>query len=196
MSDDAPGYRAPLWAGWIATGFGSGLLRPAPGTWGSLAAWAAWVALVVLIFVLPPILPLPGAAFDCLLGSLTILAVPVSVAASGLLLRETGEKDPGYIVSDEWVGMWLALWPARKHLVDALAGGGWQKATVWMFASFLLFRLFDIWKPWPLRRLEHIPGGWGVTLDDVAAGLYAGLLVHCLDTLTGVLIGLPICPPT
>jgi phosphatidylglycerophosphatase A len=104
---------------------------------------------------------------------------------AGLVVRQIGERDPSFVVFDEWVGMWLALWPAREHVVDAFVSGGssWKYALVEMFAAFLLFRLFDIWKPWPIRRAESLPGGWGVTLDDVVAGVIAGLMVTLWLTL-------------
>jgi phosphatidylglycerophosphatase A len=102
-----------------------------------------------------------------------------SIIASGLVARQTGEGDPRYIVSDEWAGMWLALWPARGYVADALGSGGWTASFASVLAAFLLFRLFDIWKPWPIRKLEALPGGWGITMDDVAAGILAGLLLYC-----------------
>jgi phosphatidylglycerophosphatase A len=171
---------APKWAWWIATGFGSGRLRPAPGTWGSLAALAAWFTLAYFIQ------PLPGLASDCVLGFLALLMIFASIFASGLVVRQVGIKDPSYIVSDEWAGMWLALWPARQGVYEAINGGDWKLAIVSMFAAFLFFRMFDIWKPWPIRKLESLPGGWGVTLDDVLAGVYAGLAVYCAMLLYGI----------
>jgi phosphatidylglycerophosphatase A len=164
----------PKWAWWVATGFGSGLLRPAPGTQGSLAALVAWVGLVVLLR------PLPHVVFDCLLGLSALLMAFASVAASGVVVRQSESKDPGYVVSDEWTGMWLALWPTRRLISNAVGGGGWELAAAALFAAFLLFRLFDIWKPPPIRRFERLPGGWGVTMDDVVAGVLAGLIVYGL----------------
>ncbi|MDR0499379.1 MAG: phosphatidylglycerophosphatase A [Holophagales bacterium] len=170
---ELPEYTAPKWAWWIATGFGSGRLNPAPGTWGSLAAWIAWFGLVCLIHTAP------RTAFECILGLLTLLMVFVSVTLTGLIVRQVNVQDPSYIVFDEWVGMWLALWPTGRHVVSALNGGGWKYALVDMFAAFLLFRLFDIWKPWPIRKLESLPGGWGITLDDALSGILAGLIIFC-----------------
>jgi phosphatidylglycerophosphatase A len=121
--------------------------------------------------------------FDCLLGLSALLMVLASVAASGIVVRRSGLRDPGHIVSDEWAGMWLALWPARRLVSDAIGGGGWALAAAAALAAFLLFRLLDIWKPLPIRSLERLPGGWGVTMDDVAAGIFAGLAVHALRAL-------------
>ena len=172
MSDPVA-YRAHRWAWWIATGLGSGRLRPAPGTWGSLAACIAWLALVYLIH------PLPHAAFECVLGIVSLLMVFFSVVSAGLVISEAGSPDPSYIVCDEWAGMWLALWPARQLVVLSIGGGSQTNALMAVSAAFLLFRIFDIWKPWPVRKLESLPGGWGVTMDDAMAGIYAGLLLYC-----------------
>jgi len=161
------------WAWWVATGFGSGLLRPAPGTWGSLAALSVWVGLVALLHSLH----LRPALFECLLALSALLMVFASVIASGIVVRRTGSKDPSYVVSDEWAGMWLALWPARRIVSYAIESGEWARAAAAVFAAFILFRMFDIWKPWPIGSLEKLPGGWGVTMDDVAAGVFAGLFV-------------------
>jgi phosphatidylglycerophosphatase A len=103
----------------------------------------------------------------------------VSIFASGLVVRQVGVDDPRYIVSDEWAGMWLALWPTRHYVIEALNGGSWLIGFASMLSAFLLFRLFDIWKPWPVRKLESLPGGWGITMDDVAAGILAGLVLYC-----------------
>jgi len=175
-NSEPPKCITPRWAWWVATGFGSGLLRPAPGTWGSLAALPVWAGLVVLLHSLAISLAL----FECLLGLSVLLMVFVSVVASGIVVRQTASKDPSYVVSDEWAGMWLALWPARWIVSNAIDSDVWALAVAAVFAAFILFRLFDIWKPWPIRSLEKLPGGWGVTLDDVAAGMFAGLFVYGL----------------
>jgi phosphatidylglycerophosphatase A len=118
--------------------------------------------------------------FGRLLGLSALLMALASIAASGAVVRRSESKDPGHVVSDEWAGMWLALWPARRLVSDALGGGGWAPAAAAMLAAFLLFRLLDIWKPPPVGSLERLPGGWGVTMDDVAAGILAGLAVQCM----------------
>jgi len=171
---------APAWAWWAATGLWSGRLRPAPGTWGSLAGWAAWFAVIYIIRLLPDL------AFECVLIAATLLLIAVSVIASGLVARQVGDDDPSYVVCDEWAGMWIALWPSRSEAAMAMDGDGWRMAFAGMLAAFLLFRLFDIWKPWPICKLEALPGGWGITLDDVAAGLFAALVL----TLANMMIGL------
>jgi phosphatidylglycerophosphatase A len=135
-------------AGWIATGFGSGLSPLAPGTVGSLLAllpWWLWLrglSPVVYFAVL-------AAAFA------------VGVWASRWTIARTGIADPGFVVWDEFVGLWLAL---------AWLPSGWP----WVVAGFGLFRLFDIWKPWPVRWADRrVHGGVGVMLDDLLAGALA-----------------------
>lgn len=176
---------APRWAWWVATGFGSGRLRPAPGTWGSLAATAAW--LLVLAGVAAPLRTWAirhggEALFQAVQAGLEglFLALPVAmtwlaVRASDRVVAETGDKDPGWIVADEWAGMFIALWPVRLLLAGNLhrfhLPGGWRFAAL-VAVPFLLFRLLDILKPWPCDRLQDLPGGQGIVADDVVAGLY------------------------
>lgn len=140
----------------LATWGGSGLLRPASGTWGSLAAlpfaWGlAWLG---------------GAG---LLAAATLLVALVGIAVADRLERLSGEKDASAIVIDEVAGQWLTLLP--------LAALG--RFDLWLYAAgFALFRLFDIAKPWPVSWADRrLPGGLGVMLDDILAGLYAGLLL-------------------
>ena len=182
MSDKT---KAPRWAWWIATGFGSGWLRPAPGTWGSLAALLAWCLFTLLVPLRfanwaanHPWHPharlyqnLMEVLFLAIIGGMTWIAVK----ASDRVVRETGQKDPGFIVADEWAGMWIALWPVRWEIAQNLqrlgAPGGWRWLPA-LLVPFLVFRLLDIWKPWPVRQVQALPGGHGVVADDVVAGLY------------------------
>jgi len=159
--------KAPRWAWLIATGLGSGRMKPASGTWGSLAALVVWVALAEAIRRLPGRWPAEG-----LFLVLTILLTWLSVKASDLVVRETGLKDPGYIVADEWAGMWIALWSLRWEVMAGLAHPGWRLVAV-LAVPFFLFRLFDVWKPWPAYQVQVLPEGQGVVADDVVAGLYA-----------------------
>lgn len=167
--------RAPRWAWWIATGLGSGRLRPAPGTWGSLAGLGAWV----LFTTGAAALPLPPAVAEGLFLLALGLLTWVSVRASDLVVRETGTEDPGYIVADEWVGMWITLWPLRWELTRLCAAGHWHR--VWILGvPFLVFRVLDIWKPWPVHQIQDLPGGQGIVADDLVAGLYGLPLVALL----------------
>ncbi len=137
--------------GWLATGFGSGLAPKAPGTFGSLAAILPWL----LLRELPLVLILAVIAATFVLGLL----------ASEWAMRKLGSDDPGCVVIDEWVGLWIAL---------LVAPPGWP----WLLAGFALFRLFDILKPWPVGWLERrLDGGLGVMVDDVAAGLMAAAVL-------------------
>ena len=135
-------------AGWIAIGFGAGLSPRAPGTVGSLAALLPWWFL------------LQQASAPLYLSVLAI-AFAVGVWAGDWVIAKTRIEDPGVIVWDEFVGLWIALF---------LAPPGWP----WVLVGFALFRLFDIWKPWPVRWADRrLHGGFGTMLDDVLAGIYA-----------------------
>jgi len=97
---------------------------------------------------------------------LAAIATPVGIWASGRTAQIVGKKDPGLVVVDEVLGQWIAL--------AALPAWTWQGAL----AAFLLFRFFDITKPWPVRNLESLPGGTGIVADDLGAGIYAGIVLR------------------
>ena len=146
---------------YIATFFCIGLLRPAPGTWGSVAAvlLAVWAYQAGLALLLPL-----GVVLATLLG---FWAVPRAIA-------QGDDPDPGEIVIDEVAGQWLALCftfiPLWQHGVDLF------RAWPGVVAPFLLFRLFDIWKPWLVGRADRRGDATGVMLDDLWAGLFAGIV--------------------
>ncbi len=132
----------------LATWFGSGNLPKAPGTWGALAALPfAWVIVT-------------------LAGSTGLLLAAILLFAAGCWAADgeaamAGTRDPSWVVVDEVVGQWLTLVLVPLHLLDYLFG-------------FLLFRLFDIWKPWPVNWSERrFGGGFGIMIDDVVAAAYA-----------------------
>jgi phosphatidylglycerophosphatase A len=140
----------------IATFFGVGHLRPGPGTYAAaitvLLLWAAahlvapnWLLTVEIIASL----------------AITLLGIPPSTTVA----RESGNKDPGFVVIDEVAGQMISLIAVPLN---------WK----YLLASFILFRGFDIVKPFPLRRLERLPGGTGIMMDDVGAGLYVLLLLQ------------------
>ena len=135
-------------AHFLALGFGSGLAPRAPGTFGTLAGWALYL---LLALVLPPV-------------AIAFLAIPlffVGVWACGVTGRDLGVQDHGAMVWDEVV----AFLP-----LAAIASAAWWLQAV----AFVLFRLFDIWKPYPIPMIErHVQGGWGVMLDDIVAAAYA-----------------------
>lgn len=140
---------------WFATFFGVGRLPLAPGTWASA------VALVLFWLLLPAPLIYGG-----ILLALTLLGVPACTEAE----RVAGEQDPGSVVLDEVAGMGVAmLW---------LPGDPVEHRPYLALMAFILFRLFDIWKPWPVHRFQNLRGGWGIMADDLAAGVYANALVQ------------------
>jgi phosphatidylglycerophosphatase A len=153
MPDAAPRIRKTPWAWTLATFFGAGFLKPGPGTYGSVAALLLWYAAAHLFS--PSRLTL---AVATTLAALLITAI--GIPASTLTAREASRKDPGFVVIDEVAGQLFAL---------ILTPPSWQFAAL----ALLLFRLFDIFKPWPIRKLEALPTGTGIMLDDVAAGLLA-----------------------
>jgi phosphatidylglycerophosphatase A len=140
--------------GWIACGFGSGLSPWAPGTAGSAAALLPWLALREL-----------DAPYYVLVVA---IAFAIGAWASNVAIDRLRIADPGAVVCDEFVGQWIALLPL------VLAPRGWP----WVVVAFGLFRLFDVWKPWPVSWADRrIHGGVGVMLDDVIAGAYAALIL-------------------
>jgi phosphatidylglycerophosphatase A len=146
--------RSTQWWAWtIATFFGAGFGKPGPGTWGSIAAFLLWAAYAFLARP-SPLLLLYGLAIG-IAGALAL-----GVPAATVVARESGRKDPQFVVIDEVAGIWIAL---------LFCPPGWLHGLV----CLILFRLFDITKPFPVRQLEQLPEGWGIVFDDVAAGLYA-----------------------
>ena len=150
--------RAPPWAAVVATFFGIGRLRPGPGTWGSAVTVLLWAALA---HSLAPGLRTPVAI------TLVVVVTLIGIPAATLVARGSGTKDPQFVVIDEVAGQLVAL------IAVPLA---WKS----FLAGFILFRVFDIVKPLPVRQLEALPEGAGIVLDDVAAGLYALGIVHLL----------------
>jgi len=173
----SPTAPAPRPAWWLATGFGSGYLKPAPGTWGTLVGLLAWLGLVQAM-------GRSGWAFaPWLLLAAPLALTLAAVWASDRVLKETGQKDPSFIVVDEWAGVWFALTPLLFTITLQP-----QPASLWiarLVAPFMLFRLFDIWKPGVVDRAQSLPGGWGVVMDDVLAGVLAALIVWPLDRWLG-----------
>jgi len=141
-------------ARWLAVWFGCGYAPKGPGTAGSAAA-------LVIAVLLHLAWPLPPFSF----GILAALLLIPGIWAAGVVARDTGGKDPQVVVVDEVIGQWTAL-----------AGAATLNWKSWL-AAFLLFRLFDIWKPFPIRKLESLPGGTGIVMDDVMAGIYAALVL-------------------
>lgn len=179
----APAKRPPRLALLIATGFGLGYLPKAPGTWGSLGGVALIWCLWLLANQPPPagawIFPPPWVAFTALLLWVNPFVLLLGAWAAGRSCRFLGEKDPQIIVVDEISGQMLAF------VGLAMAMSGYELAFDWQYllAGFILFRVFDIWKPWPVRAAEKLPGGWGIMADDWVAGIYAALCLWALRAL-------------
>ena len=150
--------QAGAWAWTIATFFGVGRLRPGPGTWASVATLLIWRALAPLA---GPTWLVPATA------AAAVLTTAIGIPAATRVARQLGQKDPSCAVIDEVAGQLIAL------IAVPLA---WKT----LLASLILFRVFDIVKPPPLRQLERLPEGTGIMLDDVGAGLYALLVLQVL----------------
>jgi len=139
-------------AGWIASGFGSGLSPIAPGTVGSAVALIPWFALRELDWLW--------------YVGVVLVAFAIGVWASQIVIQRLGVEDPSVVVWDEFVGQWIALFPL------VMQPRGWM----WIAAGFVLFRLFDVVKPWPASWADRaVKGGFGAMLDDVFAGAFAAL---------------------
>ena len=138
----------------LAFGFGTGLAKKAPGTWGTIAG----LAVMPLLYVLP------------LAWALVFIAVAsvFGVWLCGRVADDLGVHDHGGIVWDEMVGIWMTL---------ILLPNTWQ----WWLLGFVLFRILDILKPWPISVLDkHVGGGLGIMIDDMLAGLIAGALLYAV----------------
>ncbi len=150
-------YKSPHF--WWVTGAGVGMLRPAPGTWGS--ALGAVLGYVMLYLGTDHIEMI----------SWTIALTIVSTKAINMIEAKTGIHDAPEIIIDEVAGQWLAILP----LISFSMSPGW------FLMAFLLFRVFDIIKPWPISWLDkHVAGGFGVMVDDLTAGLAAALCLYGL----------------
>ncbi|MCP8686112.1 phosphatidylglycerophosphatase A family protein [Marinobacterium sedimentorum] len=138
----------------LAFGFGSGLAPKAPGTFGTLAA--------IPPYLLMTLLPVSGYLL------VVVVAAVLGIYLCGRTARDMGVHDHPGIVWDEFVGFWITMLfvPVQWY---------------WILAGFALFRLFDIWKPWPIRVVDQkVEGGFGIMLDDVLAGIYALLVLQLL----------------
>jgi phosphatidylglycerophosphatase A len=154
---------------WVAQGFGVGRIPFAPGTFGSLVG-LAWSALLL------------GTGSLWLFAAGTALGLGLSVWLCGYAEQKLGRKDPGSVVLDEIAAMpvcfgaWVALHYWREMTFPAAAPAVWKANWLPILCAFAAFRLFDIWKPWPVRQSQGLPGGWGITVDDLLAAIYVSAL--------------------
>jgi phosphatidylglycerophosphatase A len=149
---------SPRWATTAATFFGIGRIRPGPGTWASAVTALLWAAAAHF---------LAASSRTPVVIALAVLVTAIGISAATRIVRGTGIKDPQFVVIDEVAGQLVALIGVPLAWKSFLAG-------------FILFRTFDIVKPPPVRQLEKLTEGFGVVLDDIAAGLYALGIVHLL----------------
>lgn len=177
-------FRAPIFplnARTLAlTSLGLGFLRPAPGTWGSMPPPAIFFVLLLLG---------AGTATTLfVLGAMLILSCVLCVTCGEYAEERFGRKDAGEVVIDETAGQTLTLLLGSiGHVIPCtpvLRQHVFILIVLPCVASFVLFRFFDIVKPWPARRLESLPAGWGVLADDLMAGLYAGIAMQVFLWLT------------
>ncbi len=139
------------WKKWIATGFGTGYLPIGPGSWGTFPG-------MLLCWAMQPLPPM--------LYALAILPLALAgVHLAGVAEKEFGRKDPGQIVIDE-----IVAFPITMFLIPVTWGT--------MLLGFFLNRLMDTIKLWPCHRLEKLPAGWGIMMDDLVAAVYSCLLMH------------------
>ena len=148
------------WAWAIGTFFGAGLLRPGPGTYGSAAAVILWFIAVHVSHA-----SYHAQIIATLVAALIVTRIGIPVAT--IVARESGREDPGHVVIDEVAGQLFALIAIPADWAHTLM-------------ALLLFRVFDILKPPPVRQLERLPAGTGIMLDDVAAGLMALAVGHII----------------
>jgi phosphatidylglycerophosphatase A len=144
--------RSPV--AWFAAGLGSGFSPLAPGTMGSLVGLVSFV-------------PLARLPLTVVISGVVVVTIGGIIAADHVA-RLLQMKDPGVVVIDEVVGMWITLLGVPPTPASFVLG-------------FLLFRFMDVVKPWPARRLEALPSGWGIMADDVMAGLYANVALRLVS---------------
>ena len=190
----------PRFSLFVATAAGLGYLPKAPGTWGSLGGVAMYWLLtrhssLYLSIVAGTehsigITHIPFPLRLCLTAIICICVALIGVWTADRTAKFSGQKDPQFVVIDEVAGQHLtlllplipiALPNLHSHMdlstfaiFSALSLVNWK----YLLFGFLFFRVFDIWKPFPLRRLEHLSGGWGIMADDWMAGVYAAILLR------------------
>ena len=169
MSDARRAFSANPLAAFVATGFGSGLSPVAPGTAGSLVG-------LVLAWLLHAHVGILGSPVGLLMSGLAIGLI--GVAASGPVARALGSEDPGCIVIDEVAGQMIACAAAAAPMLDVPTNLAISHSALWRAlgpwaVAFVLFRSMDILKPLGIRRIQSLPGGWGIVADDILAGVYA-----------------------
>jgi phosphatidylglycerophosphatase A len=155
---------------WLAQGFGLGRIPLAPGTFGSVAG-VLWFGLLL------------ATGTFWLFAAGTLGALALSVWLCGEAEKTLGQKDPGSVVLDEIAALPVCFWAwvaIQFWKTGSLPGFAWFfSARTWptTLGLFVAFRFFDVTKPWPVHQSQSLPGGWGVTIDDVLAAVYVNILV-------------------
>ncbi len=189
--------RRPRFALFVATACGLGYLPKAPGTWGSLAGLPIYFVIYsYYYFGYFPTDFFPNAgqyaaretSAALTAAVVSILIACVGVWASNRVASSSGQKDPQFVVIDEVSGQHLALllgsvlpvrWSAAEAYWPGYPFGSVRPHSVlswkYLLLGLILFRVFDIWKPFPARQAESLPGGWGIMADDWVAGIYAAI---------------------
>jgi len=147
--------------------FGLGRLPIAPGTWGSLPP--------VIIFGLMSCFGASPAMISNIMAALVLAGCVVCIQFAPAAIAATGKNDPGEVVADEFAGQ------ALTFLFSPFLGMGTatpRQILITALTGFVLFRLFDISKPWPIRKLEKFPAGWGILADDLLAGVFAWIVLQ------------------
>lgn len=158
----------------LASCFGLGWLPLAPGTWGSLPA--------AIIFGLMSQMQAPAIIISIVMAALVIAGSVVCVRFAPYVIAATGENDPREVVADELAGQALTFLAIEFLAIPFLGQEIFSTRQIWIITAggFLLFRLFDIVKPWPICKLEKLPKGWGVLADDLMAGVYAAIVLQII----------------
>ena len=155
--------RKTSWAWVTGTFFGSGFLRPGSGTWASILAVGIWFLAGRLATASPDKLSFQTLAWSTAIAAAIVLII--GIPASTIVARESGWKDPGFVVIDEVAGQWVTM---------IASPADWRLAIL----GLIFFRAFDIRKPWPVSSAERLPRGWGIMLDDIVAGVYALIVLQ------------------
>jgi phosphatidylglycerophosphatase A len=203
-SDPAPSAvtpKKPRISYLIATAFGLGYLKPGPGTWGSLGGVGIAILWTYPVWRIAEETwksvgskPVTGFgiwgmdSFDAYYLAFILGIAAIGVLASNRVSSHSGTKDPQFVVFDEVSGQLITYLGAPFILVrihPVVSAHSWIALLNWkcLLLGFILFRVFDIWKPFPARQAEKLPGGWGIMADDWVAGIYAALGLWAARTL-------------
>lgn len=152
---------------WIATCLGLGWLPVAPGSWGSLPP--------AVVFGLLMYFRAPGFITTVVMAAMTAVGCVACVLCAPAAIAATGKNDPGEVVADEFAGQALTFLFVPLVVLRDLSG--WEGLLLTGF-GFLVFRVLDISKPWPIKKAERLPSGWGILADDLVAGLASAIFVY------------------